>query len=191
MISAFLGGVSGKEPTCQSWRHKRWGLGRSPGGGHGNPLRYSCLENPMDRGTWWATVHGVAKSQARLKDLTHTHILWSHLKITTVSFEHEYFLFPRLPTCLAFCWLPLNPYGSGRGVLNVGYQPASYWAGSPGPQTPILADTWAAFGTLNQLFNLDLSFPLRQWAKCLTLGRQSFCLGHYLLCKRRPSTGSY
>ena len=38
------------------------GLGRSPGGGHGNPLQYSCLENPMDRGAWWATVHGVTKS---------------------------------------------------------------------------------------------------------------------------------
>ena len=39
------------------------GLGRSPGGGHGNPVQYSCLENPMDRGAWWATVHRVAKSQ--------------------------------------------------------------------------------------------------------------------------------
>ena len=39
---------------------------RSPGGGHGNPLQYSCLGNPMDRGAWWATVHGVAKSQIRL-----------------------------------------------------------------------------------------------------------------------------
>ena len=38
------------------------GLGRSPGGGHGNPLQYSCLENPMDRGAWRATVHRVAKS---------------------------------------------------------------------------------------------------------------------------------
>ena len=35
---------------------------RSPGGGHGNPLQYSCLENPMDRGAWWAAVHGVAES---------------------------------------------------------------------------------------------------------------------------------
>ena len=34
------------------------GSGRSPGGGHGNPLQWSCLENPMDRGAWWATVHG-------------------------------------------------------------------------------------------------------------------------------------
>ena len=39
------------------------GLGRSLGGGHGNPLHYSCLENPMDRGAWQATVHRVTKSQ--------------------------------------------------------------------------------------------------------------------------------
>ena len=39
------------------------GSGRSPGEGNGNPLQYPCLENPMDRGAWWATVHGVAKSQ--------------------------------------------------------------------------------------------------------------------------------
>ena len=39
-------------------------LGRSPGEGDGNPLQYSCLENPMDGGAWWATVHGVAKSWA-------------------------------------------------------------------------------------------------------------------------------
>ena len=45
------------------------GLGRSPGEGHGNPLQYSCLENPEDRGAWWATVHGLAKSQTRLKQL--------------------------------------------------------------------------------------------------------------------------
>ena len=49
------------------------GLGRSPGVGHGNPLWYSCLEKPMDRGAWWATVHGVAKSQTRLKQLSMRH----------------------------------------------------------------------------------------------------------------------
>ena len=43
------------------------GSGRSPGGGHGNPLQYSCLENHMDKGDWQAIVHGVAKSQTRLK----------------------------------------------------------------------------------------------------------------------------
>ena len=48
-------------------------LGRSPGGRYGNPLHYSCLENPMDRGAWRATVYRVAQSQTRLKRLgTHT-----------------------------------------------------------------------------------------------------------------------
>ena len=42
------------------------GLGRSSEGGHGNTLQYSCLENPMDRGTWWATVHRVTKSRTQL-----------------------------------------------------------------------------------------------------------------------------
>ena len=49
------------------------GSGRSPGGGNGNPLQYSCLENLMDRGAWQATVHGVTKSQTQLNDLGHTH----------------------------------------------------------------------------------------------------------------------
>ena len=43
------------------------GLGRFPGGGNGNPLKYSCLENPMDRGAWWATVHRVTKRWTQLK----------------------------------------------------------------------------------------------------------------------------
>ena len=45
-------------------------LGRSLRGGHDNPLQYSCLENPKDRGSWWATVHGVTKSQTGLKQLS-------------------------------------------------------------------------------------------------------------------------
>ena len=44
------------------------GLGRSPGGGNGNLLQYSCQDSPMDRGVWWATVQGVAKSWTRLSD---------------------------------------------------------------------------------------------------------------------------
>ena len=50
------------------------GLERSPGGEYGNPLQSSCLENPMDRGAWWATVHWVAKSLTRLSDETHADI---------------------------------------------------------------------------------------------------------------------
>ena len=77
----FPGGASGKETACQKKKKKLLanagdirdvgsipGLGRSPGEGNGKPLQYSCLENPMDRGAWWAIVHGVAKSQIRLSD---------------------------------------------------------------------------------------------------------------------------
>ena len=53
------------------------GSGRSPGEGNGNPLQYSCLENSMDRGAWWPTVHGVTKSQTRLLLHTHSHCIHS------------------------------------------------------------------------------------------------------------------
>ena len=65
----FLGGSVGEESACNVGDLVLIpGLGRSPGEGNGNPLQYSCLENPMDRGVWWATVHGVTKSQTRLSD---------------------------------------------------------------------------------------------------------------------------
>ena len=48
------------------------GLGRSPGEGNGNPFQYSCLENPMNGGAWWATVHEVAKSRTQLSEFTFT-----------------------------------------------------------------------------------------------------------------------
>ena len=51
------------------------GSGRSPGERYGNPLHYSCLENPMDGGAWWTTVHRVTKSQTRLSDFTHEKFL--------------------------------------------------------------------------------------------------------------------
>ena len=67
----FPGGTSGKEPAGVAGDSGDLGLipalRGSPGGGHGNPLQYSCLENPMDRGACWATVHRVAKSRTRLK----------------------------------------------------------------------------------------------------------------------------
>ena len=63
-ILGFPGGSEGKESTCNPGALGSIpGLGRSPGGGHGYPLQYSCREKPMDRGAWWATVHGAAKSQ--------------------------------------------------------------------------------------------------------------------------------
>ena len=61
----FPGSASGKEPTRDTGSVS--GSGRSPVGGHANPLQCSCLENSMDRGAWWATVQRVAKSQTRQK----------------------------------------------------------------------------------------------------------------------------
>ena len=55
------------------------GLGRSTGEGNGNLLQYSCLENPMDKGAWQATVHGVAKSRTRLSDFTSLHPPLAHI----------------------------------------------------------------------------------------------------------------
>ena len=60
----FPGGSEGKESAYNAGDPGLIpGSGRSPGGGHGNPLQYSCLENPTNRGAWWATVHMVAKSR--------------------------------------------------------------------------------------------------------------------------------
>ena len=68
----FPGGSDGKESSASSGDARDKcsipGSGRSPGEGNANPLQYSCLENPMDRGPWWATVHGVAESQTGLRD---------------------------------------------------------------------------------------------------------------------------
>ena len=77
--SGFYGGCfpGGSEDKASPCNAGDWGsipgLGRSPGEGNGNPLQYSCLENPMDRGAWWATVHGVAKNQTWLSDFTFFH----------------------------------------------------------------------------------------------------------------------
>ena len=72
--TSLLGGSMGKESTYNAGDTGninlicRWG--RAPGGGHGNSFQYSCLENPKDRGAWWATVHKVSKSSTWLKHLS-------------------------------------------------------------------------------------------------------------------------
>ena len=72
-----VSGPSGEEPACQCRKLRGVGSipgsGRAPGGGTSNPLQCACLENPMDRGAWRATVHRVVKSQTRLKRLSKQH----------------------------------------------------------------------------------------------------------------------
>ena len=72
----FPGGSDSRDSVCNAGDPGSIpGSGRSPGGGNGNPLHYSCFRNPMNRGAWRATVLGVAKSQTQLSDLTpHTYI---------------------------------------------------------------------------------------------------------------------
>ena len=66
---SFPGGSDGKESICNAGNLGLIpGSGRSPGEGKVYPLQYSCLENSMDRGVWWATVHGVTKSQTQLSN---------------------------------------------------------------------------------------------------------------------------
>ena len=66
------------------------GSGRSPGGGHGHPLQDSCLENPMDREAWWATVHRVEKSLTRLKRFYMQ--MWEGTRAGTSNMGHAFFL---------------------------------------------------------------------------------------------------
>ena len=69
----FPGGSEVKASACNAGDlGSISGSGRSPGEGNGNPLQYYCLENPMDGGAWWATVHRVTKSQTQLSDFTFT-----------------------------------------------------------------------------------------------------------------------
>ena len=78
---------------------------RSSGEGHGNPLQYSCLENPMDRGAWWATVHKVAKSQTQVKRFNSSgagSLSWG-LQVQTPELSMDYFF----PSSLR---LPLNHF---------------------------------------------------------------------------------
>ena len=77
-VTGFPGGSDGKASAYNAGDPDLIpGSGRSPGKGNGNPLQYSCLENPMDGVAWWATVHGVAKSWTRLSDFTFTVLLGS------------------------------------------------------------------------------------------------------------------
>ena len=75
-LGVFPGGIVVKNLPANAG--DKWDLGlipgsrRTPGGGNGNPLLYSCLENPMERGAWWVVIHGVAKSWTWLSDWAHT-----------------------------------------------------------------------------------------------------------------------
>ena len=85
------GGSDGKESACNIRGSGLIpGSGRSPGEGNGNPLQYSCLENSMDRGAWWATVHRVTKCQTGLSECMHVcACACAHVRVHTHTHTHS------------------------------------------------------------------------------------------------------
>ena len=93
------------------------GSGRSPGGGHGNPLQYSCRENPMDRGDWWAVAHGVTKSWTRLEGLTQHSTIYSQPGMRTQVILVYQFVDDTCLTsaCNTNCKYLSHPVGGAKG----------------------------------------------------------------------------
>ena len=131
--------ASGKESTCQSGDTRDVdsipGSGRSPGGGDGHLLQYSCLENPVDRGAWWATVHGVTKELDTNKQLyTHTH---THTNTTnrfqevsglyTVWSSFSLLLLLSRFSCVQLFATPWTV--AHQVLLSMGFSRQEYWSG--------------------------------------------------------------
>ena len=89
----FPGSSKGKDSACNAGDLGLIpGLARSSRKGNGNPLQYSCLENTMDRGTWWPTGHEVTKSQTWLSNShTHTHTHWMTMEVREYQSYHDYY----------------------------------------------------------------------------------------------------
>ena len=97
MCRGFPHSSISKESACKAGdhrQHRRHGSGSSPGGGNGNPLQYACLRNPMDRGAWWAKVHGVAKHRTWLSNQATATVsnlrwhMWRSLHFNWLAFVH-------------------------------------------------------------------------------------------------------
>ena len=93
------------------------GSGRSPGGGHGNPVKYSCLENPIDKGVWWVTVHGITKSRTQLKACTQTHTDLNIVQAPFFKFSEQ----------ISIKILSSNQLYSNEKILLPFYQPSLYY----------------------------------------------------------------
>ena len=139
---SFLGGSVVKNPPANA---EDVGSipesGRSPGRGNGNPLQYSCLENPMDRWAWQATVHWVTKSWTQLKQLSISSTTYAYKSTTnrqsSITFKllpkilYKWIVFVQLLSCV---WLCATPWTIGHQAhLSMGFSRQEYWSGLPFP----------------------------------------------------------
>ena len=114
-ILGFPGGSDGKESTCNAGLQGSVpGLGRAPGEGNGNPLQYSSLENPMDRGAWQAIVYGVAESQTWLSD-EHFHFQWAFFSYAD-TWKWTYYILAQEAQLHALWWPTWAGFGGGGRV---------------------------------------------------------------------------
>ena len=116
--------LNGKESACQCRRCRfdPW-MERSPGWENGNAPQYPCLENPVDRGAWWATVHGVTKSQTQLSDWARMHacmLWWSMIKEKDWHCSSPSLKAPLL-VCIIFSWLKFLPLRRIDGCNHLNY----------------------------------------------------------------------
>ena len=110
----FPGGLEVKASACNAGDLGSIpGLGRSPGEGNGNPLQYSYLENPMDGGAWWATVHGVAKSRTQMSDFTSLHF---KAKEKALAWRRQYY-----PLQYSYLENPMDR-GAWRAIVHGGHR---------------------------------------------------------------------
>ena len=120
------------------------GWGRSPGTGNGNPLQYSCLENPMDRGAWWAAVHGVEKSWRQLFSLFSFHLKAESERVTLLSLLASYSPFLSqlwLPHLFCCCCFSCSFYElTSFLTLLLKTQPRAMWSVLNGKETPNRGD---------------------------------------------------
>ena len=173
------------------------------GAGSGNPLQYSCLENPMDRAAWWATVDGVGKSWTRLKELSHTHTIgstvepqyvltlmlvlvfillyhtWlqSHLKF----FSHLIYLIS-LYTFLKWKWKSLSHVWllatlwtvARQAALSIGFSRQEYWSGLLCPPSGDLPNPGVKPMSAPALANIGIIASTGSTIKCTSMGTDTW-----------------
>ena len=119
----FSGGSDGKESACNAGDPGSIpGSRRSPGGGNGNLLQYYCMENSVDRGAWWATVHGVTESDTT-EQVTFSHLGGSQVEIRTLISDHL-----PLVGSFPFCWFSCHTSSICRQIPTWGLAKKELWS---------------------------------------------------------------